>query len=130
MKIFLVGGGTGGPTAPLLAVAEAVHKLRPQAKLFFVGTPKGLEKKFLEAENLPIEYLSIPACKWRRYFSFLNIIDIFKTLYGFFKSLWLIGKYRPNVIFGAGSFVQVPVVWAGYLRHIPAVLHQQDLDPL
>ena len=130
MKIFFAGGGTGGPTAPLLAVAETLHKLRPQAKLFFVGTAKGVEKKFIQAENLPMEYLTIPAGKWRRYFSFWNIIDIFRTGYGFFKSLWLIGKYRPDVIFGAGSFVQVPVVWAGYLRHIPAVVHQQDVDPL
>ncbi|MDP3993899.1 MAG: UDP-N-acetylglucosamine--N-acetylmuramyl-(pentapeptide) pyrophosphoryl-undecaprenol N-acetylglucosamine transferase [Candidatus Doudnabacteria bacterium] len=130
MRIFLVGGGTGGPTAPLLAVAEALHKLRPQAKLFFVGTAKGLEKKFIEVESLPMEYLRIPAGKWRRYFSLLNIIDIFKTLFGLFKSLWLICKYHPDIIFGAGSFVQVPVVWAGYLCRVPVVVHQQDVIPL
>lgn len=125
MKVFLVGGGTGGATAPVLAVAEALHTFAPKAQLFLVGA-KGIEREMLKGFDLPLQYLSIPAGKWRRYFSMWNFFDIFKIILGFFKSLALIKKYRPDIVFGAGSFVQVPVAWAAFFYGIPVVVHQQD----
>lgn len=130
MRVFLVGGGTGGPTAPLLAVAEALQKQKSDTEFFFVGTRRGVEKKILAGAGLKMRFFAIPAGKWRRYFSLLNITDIFKTLAGFAKALFLIKKYRPDIIFGAGSFAQVPVVLAGYIAKVPSVVHQQDFQLL
>lgn len=129
IKIFLAGGGSGGATAPVLAVAEAVVGLQPGAKLFLVGN-RGVEEKMIVGSPLRLQYLTIPAGKWRRYFSFANFVDPFKIAVGFIKSLYLIRKYRPDIIFGAGSFVQVPLVWAGYLLRVPGVVHQPDMDLL
>ncbi len=126
MRIFLVGGGSGGATAPLLAVAEAVARLRPNAQFFLIGTRKGLETRLLAAETIPMQYLSIPAGKFRRYFSLKNLSDILKILAGFIKSFFLIKKYHPDIVFGAGSYVQVPLCWAAYFLGIPVVIHQQD----
>src|SRR3989344_6395253 len=125
MTIFLGGGGTGGGTSPLLAVAEAIHKQHPKTRFFLVGTG-GVERKMLETLDFPVTYLSLPAGKWRRYFSLWNFFDIFKTAFGFLKSTWLIRKHKPDIIFGAGSFVQVPLAWAGYFHTIPVIVHQQD----
>lgn len=129
MKIFMVGGGTGGPNAVIVAVAEklANHKLKPI--LFFVGSRGGLDKKFTEGSRLFSGHFSIPAGKWRRYFSFKNLFDFFKIIAGFFKSLYLIKKLRPDLVFGAGSFVQVPMAWAAHLLGVPVVIHQQDYLP-
>lgn len=129
MKIFLIGGGTGGATAPVLAVGEALQALRPSVKIYLIGN-NGIEKKMIAKSKLPLEYLSIPAGKWRRYFSFMNFLDLFKIAAGFFKSLFLINKYRPDVIFGAGSFVQVPMAWAAYIKKVPIVIHQPDFEVL
>lgn len=129
MRIFLVGGGTGGATAPVLAVAEALAGLKPGSKFYLVGS-NGVEKKMIEKTNLPLVYLSIPAGKWRRYFSLMNFVDLFKIVFGFIKSLSLIGKYRPDVVFGAGSFVQVPLAFAAYLKKVPVVIHQPDFEVL
>lgn len=129
IKIFLAGGGSGGATAPVLAVAEAVADLQPGTELFLVGS-RGVEKKMIAGSPLRLQYLTIPAGKWRRYFSLVNFLDLFKTAAGFIKSLYLIRKYRPDIIFGAGSFVQVPLVWAGYFLRVPGVVHQPDMDLL
>lgn len=126
MRIFLVGGGSGGPTSPLLAVAEAVFSTRRDAEFFLIGTRKGIEAKLLSAVSTPITYLTVPAGKWRRYFSLWNLFDVFKIVSGFAKSFYLLGKYRPDIVFGAGSYVQVPVCYAAFLRGIPVVIHQQD----
>ncbi|MDP3741631.1 MAG: UDP-N-acetylglucosamine--N-acetylmuramyl-(pentapeptide) pyrophosphoryl-undecaprenol N-acetylglucosamine transferase [bacterium] len=130
MKIFLIGGGSGGATSPLLAVAETLAVLKPKSVFFLVGTKKGIETKLLEATPFPITYLSIPAGKLRRYFSFANFFDIFLIIAGFFKSFHLIKKYKPDLVFGAGSYVQVPMAWAAYFSGIPVVIHQQDRELL
>ena len=129
MRIFLAGGGTGGATAPVLAVAEELSVMRKGIKFYLVGA-KGVERKMLDKLGMPIQYLSIPAGKWRRYFSLRNFLDIFKTFFGFVKSLWLISRHQPDLVFGAGSFVQVPLCWAAFLRGVPVVIHQQDFDLL
>lgn len=130
MRIFLVGGGTGGPTTPLLAVAQALQKMRPDAELFFVGNKKVLEQRLIEASGLTVTYLTIPAGKWRRYFSARNIIDLFKFVAGVIKSIYFLQKYHPDIIFGAGSFVQVPMVLAAFFFKTPSVIHQQDFELL
>ncbi len=130
MRIFLVGGGTGGPITPLFAVAEEILKLSPKSTLYFVGTKKKVENKILEASRLSIQYLSILAGKWRRYFSLWNLTDLFKIFAGFLKSIYLIKKHKPDVIFGAGSYVQVPMAWAAFFAGVPVVAHQPDLDLL
>jgi UDP-N-acetylglucosamine--N-acetylmuramyl-(pentapeptide) pyrophosphoryl-undecaprenol N-acetylglucosamine transferase len=48
---------------------------------------------------------------------------------GFCQSFFIILKYKPDLIMSAGSFVSVPVVWAGWILKIPAIIHQQDVLP-
>lgn len=130
MKIFFVGGGTGGPTAPLLAVARALREAEPKTEFFLVGTRRGVEKELLKTVDFPIAHLSVPAGKWRRYFSLRNFVDVFKVFFGFLKALYLIKKYKPDIIFGAGSYVQVPVAYAAFFSKVPVVAHQQDFQVL
>lgn len=127
MRIFLVGGGTGGPTAPLIAVARQIRKREPETEFFFVGSGSVSERKLLSDSGFPIKILSVPAGKWRRYFSLWNLVDIFKFFFGFIRALFLIKRVRPDLVFGAGSFVQVPVAWAAFFCHVPVVVHQQDV---
>lgn len=130
MTIFLVGGGTGGPTAPVLAVAEAILRKNPKVKLYFLATKNGIDRTLADASGLPMTFLRVPAGKWRRYFSVLNFFDIFKIVGGIFVSFYFIKKYKPDLVFGAGSFVQVPVVLAAWLAGVPSVIHQQDFGIL
>jgi UDP-N-acetylglucosamine--N-acetylmuramyl-(pentapeptide) pyrophosphoryl-undecaprenol N-acetylglucosamine transferase len=127
MKIFLVGGGSGGPVIPLIAIYKEIIKGHPSAKFFLVGTQTGPERLIAKKHNLP--FFSIHSGKYRRYFSLKNIFSPLQTLIGFFQALKLLRQFRPNCIVGAGSFVQVPVVWAGWWLNIPSVIHQQDVVP-
>lgn len=127
MNILLVGGGTAGSVSPLLAVAEEIKLNYPKANFLLVGTKTGPEKTM--AESAGLDFVSIPAGKLRRYFSLRNFLVPFLVLAGFFKALKILKKFRPDCVFGAGSFVQVPVVWAAALKKIPVALHQQDVRP-
>lgn len=123
--IVLSGGGTGGSVAPLLALVEDL-KLSGYNPVWF-GTKNGVEKVMVQPHALP--YYSLPAGKFRRYWSFKNFTDIFKIKIAFFKSLSLLFKLKPTCLVTAGAFVSVPTVWAAWCLRIPVVVHQQDIRP-
>lgn len=127
MRVLLVGGGTGGSVSPLLAVAGEIKKNKPHVKFLFIGTRNGLEREMVKKSG--IVFFKIFAGKYRRYFSLKNFISPFLALIGFFQALYLIKKSRPNLVFGTGSFVQVPVMWAAWFYKIPILIHQQDIVP-
>ncbi len=118
--IFLTGGGTAGSVTPLLAIAEELSEY----DYLLLGTKSGPEETM--AKNAKIKFQPILNGKLRRYFSWNNFVDIFKIFGAFSQSTWLVLKYKPALIISAGSFVSVPVVWAGWLFGIKILIHQQD----
>jgi len=123
---MLSGGGTGGSVTPLLALADYLKKDNPAVYNFiFVGTNSGPERYL--AESAQILFLPIMSGKWRRYFSFKNVADIFKIILAFFQALYLLRKYRPHLLISAGGFVSVPLAYAAYCLRIPILIHQQDI---
>lgn len=129
--VIISGGGTGGPSIVPLSLAQAYKLIDPDARFLFIGSNKNLEKSLFSSafRDLEAEYKDFPAGKWRRYFSLLNFLDIFKIIYAFFKAIILLNKLKPDLLISAGSFASVPIVWAAYLLRIKILIHQQDLRP-
>jgi len=125
--IVFAGGGTGGPTTPLLAVAEELKEKYLDLRLVFVGTANGPEKKLVE--DIGLDFFSIPSAKWRRYFSLRNIIDIFVFPFAVTRAFLLLNKLKAKVVVSAGGFVAVPVIWAAKLLGVKVLVHQQDIFP-
>lgn len=130
-KILLTGGGTGGSVSPLLAIVNQL-KNTPFMKgggggfdFLFIGSKNGPEKEMVEKEG--IGFKAISSGKLRRYFSVKNILDLFFIIVGFFESIFIILKWKPDLIISAGSFVSVPVIWAGWILRVPILIHQQDV---
>ncbi len=119
-KILLVGGGTLGSVSPLLAIAQ-----KCEADYLFVGSETGPEKKIVEAHN--IDFKTIKSGKLRRYWSWQNFVDLFRIRIAFWQSMLIILKFKPDIILTAGSFVAVPMAWAGKLMYVPVIVHQQDI---
>ncbi len=66
MKILFVGGGTLGPVTPLLAMADEIRRMKPEAECAFVGTSGGPERRLVEEAGW--RFLELEAPKFRRYF--------------------------------------------------------------
>lgn len=116
-----------GSVSPLLAVAEKLKEVRPGAEFLFLGTRKGPERRVVEEKGLIFKAIS--SGKFRRYFSFRLLIDPFLVLLGLLQSIFIIRRFKPNLVIAAGSFISVPVVWAAGLLKVPALTHQQDIRP-
>lgn len=96
----------------------------------------------MEHAEVPVTVKTIMAGKLRRYHGvplyrqlldvktvFHNLVDIFKIATGFFQSLWLIGRFQPEIVFAKGGFVCLPLGIAAKLRGIPLVIHDSDTRP-
>src|SRR3989344_4178287 len=125
MKILFSGGGTGGSVSPLLAIAEYIKTKQSNTEFLWLATKQGPEGHLVGKYNIPKR--KIYSGKLRRYFSLKNFSDPFLIVAGFFQALAVIFKFKPQVIVAAGSFVAVPVVWAGWVLTVPAIIHQQDV---
>lgn len=95
-----------------------------------------MEQKILAGAG--IEYVRIPAGKFRRYgrkfyqaaidarTNWHNFRDFFKFNGGVFRAYQVVRKYRPDVVFVKGSYVGLPVGLAAKWLKIPLVLHDSD----
>ena len=127
IRVLFTGGGSGGPTIPLLALAQEVHKQKKEAKFLFLGSKNGPERKMVEQAKIP--FAAIPSGKLRRYWSWFNFIDPLFILGGGISGLIHLLHFRPHVVVSAGSFVSVPVAYAAWFLRIPHIILQMDLRP-
>ena len=113
-----------GPVTPLLAIKEALDATG-QHDYLWLGTKRGPERSVVT--QVQMTFKTIPSGKWRRYFDWRNFVDPFIIFLGFLKSLWLVWRFKPDVILTAGGFVCVPVAYAGWVLRKKVLVHQQDL---
>jgi len=127
MKIVLTGGGTGGHVIPNIAIIDYLKVNYPKAELVYIGSKKGMEKGLIAEKNC--KFYAVETGKLRRYFSWENFIDLIRIPAGLIQSLFIIKKFKPQVIFAKGGYVSFPVVIAGFILRIPIILHESDLVP-
>jgi UDP-N-acetylglucosamine--N-acetylmuramyl-(pentapeptide) pyrophosphoryl-undecaprenol N-acetylglucosamine transferase len=125
LRVVLAGGKTAGPVVTLLAVAEAIKQNHPAA-LFVLADISGSVGERLAREK-GLGFTAIRTGKLRRYFSWSNFLTPFLVFVGFLQALVLLRRFKPDLVIGAGGFVQVPVAWAAWALRIPVHIHQQDV---
>ncbi len=123
-KIFFTGGGTAGHVTPNIAL---ISELARDFEIGYVGESSSVEEKLISSISVP--FFRIKSGKLRRYFSLKNILDPFKVIIGFFQSLRLCVREKPDLVFSKGGYVAVPLVLAARVLKIPIIAHESDLTP-
>ncbi len=139
--IVLTGGGSGGHITPLLAVAHELKRIKPDARIVYIGQTGDNLASVVANSNLFDEIYSVQAGKFRRYNKSKlaqlvdiptiakNIRDFGRLILGLWQSWWLLKRIKPNVIFIKGGYVGVPVGLAAAKQHIPYITHDSDAIP-
>lgn len=125
-KMVFTGGGTvGHVTLNLILIPKF---LSDGWEVHYIGDKKGVEYQQIKDSGYPVTFHGIATGKLRRYFSWQNVIDVFKVTFGILQSLLIMLHVRPQVLFSKGGFVSVPPVIAGKLTGVPVFIHESDLS--
>ena len=124
MRIVLTGGGTGGHVTPQLAIIPKL--LQDGNEIHYIGSIDGIEKTLIgKVEG--VTYHAIHTGKLRRYFDLKNVTDVGRVIKGIREASVLMKQLKPDIVFSKGGFVGLPVVYAAYMNHVPALIHESDM---
>lgn len=130
LRIIFAGGGTGGHIYPIIAVSEKLRAWTEKngvvADFRYFGSP-GVFREALAANNIRVS--RVAESKWRRYFSLLNFLDIFKFGFSVLQCLWKVYWFMPDAVFSKGGPGSLPVVLVSFFYAIPIIIHESDSVP-
>lgn len=124
---LLAGGGTGGHVNPLLALAERIRLVEPDARILALGTREGLEARLVPErgfELLTVERLPFPRKPGRYAFEFP-----FRFSRAVKAVREIISTRNVDVVVGFGGYASAPAYLAAKRSGIPYVIHEANALP-
>lgn len=126
MKIVI----TGGHHSSAVSVIQELKNRDPNIEIVWFGHKytllgdKNPTLEFIEITKMGIPFIELHAGKFYKTF---NLKRLALIPYGFFQSVCLLLKLKPNLILSFGGYLAVPVVLVGWLLNIPSVTHEQTI---
>lgn len=121
--VVVAGGGTAGHIEPALALADAVMRLRPDARVVALGTERGLESRLVPARGYPLEL--IPPVPMPRKPT-ADLLKLPLKVRGAVKQTRdVLERVGADVVVGFGGYVSLPAYLAARGR-VPIVVHEAN----
>jgi UDP-N-acetylglucosamine--N-acetylmuramyl-(pentapeptide) pyrophosphoryl-undecaprenol N-acetylglucosamine transferase len=128
MQTFvLAGGGTGGHVFPAVAIAREIRRRRPDARVLFVGTDRGLEAVMAPKEGFPIEFISASGFVGRGWGA--KARSLADLVAGIAQSRRILARERAAAVLGVGGYASLPVLAAARLCGVPSMIQEQNSIP-
>ncbi|WP_370948285.1 undecaprenyldiphospho-muramoylpentapeptide beta-N-acetylglucosaminyltransferase [Amycolatopsis sp. cg5] len=124
--VVVAGGGTAGHIEPALALADAVMRLRPDAKVIALGTERGLENKLVPARGYQLEL--IPPVPLPRKVTTELLRMPLKVRDSVKQTRAVLDRVGADVVVGFGGYVALPAYLAARGR-TPIVVHEANKSP-
>ncbi len=121
--VVVAGGGTAGHIEPALALADAVRRIRPDARVIALGTERGLENKLVPARGYPLEL--IPPVPLPRKASPELLRLPMKVRDAVRRTREVLDRVGADVVVGFGGYVSLPAYLAARGR-VPIVVHEAN----
>ena len=130
MKILVAGGGTGGHVYPALAIMEGLrrHSTLHVQEIAYIGTKRGLENRIIPEHDW-IKFFKIRARGFDRKNLLRCLLAAFELPVGTLQTLFIILKFRPQVIIGVGGYAAFASLLWGIFLKIPTIIHEQNIKP-
>ena len=127
ISLIIAGGGTGGHLFPGIAVAEEILAAGLNSHVCFVGTGNRFETGVLNGKGFEQKHIRVQSLKGK---TVLQQIKALAALpWSVFSAIWILRKFRPDVVLGVGGYSAGPVVLAAWMLRIPRALHEQNVIP-
>ncbi|GAA4745405.1 undecaprenyldiphospho-muramoylpentapeptide beta-N-acetylglucosaminyltransferase [Actinomycetospora chibensis] len=123
-SVVVAGGGSAGHVEPALATADAVRRLRPDARITALGTERGLDTRLIPARGYPLEL--IPPVPLPR----KPNVDLAKLPLRVVRSVRrtraVLREVGADVVVGFGGYVSLPAYLAAASMRLPIVVHEAN----
>ncbi|EHR51911.1 undecaprenyldiphospho-muramoylpentapeptide beta-N-acetylglucosaminyltransferase [Saccharomonospora marina XMU15] len=124
--VVVAGGGTAGHIEPALALADAVKRLRPDANVVALGTPRGLENQLIPARGYGLELVPPVPLPRKPTMELLRLP--LKVRDSVKRTRQVLDRVGADVVVGFGGYVALPAYLAARGR-IPIVVHEANKHP-
>lgn len=122
INVLMMAAGTGGHVFPALAVAEELQKLG--AKIFWLGTPSGMEKDLVAWHGYPFFAINMQGLRNKGVVRLLKLpLMLFFAVKDVKK---LMQDNQIDVAIGFGGYVSAPGGLAARWCKIPLMIHEQN----
>ena len=121
--VVVAGGGTAGHIEPALALADAVMRARPDARVVALGTARGLESKIVPARGYQLEMIP-PVPMPRKPSPDLLKLPL-KVRESIKQTKAVLDRVGADVVVGFGGYVSLPAYLAARGK-VPIVVHEAN----
>ncbi|MGH9183063.1 MAG: UDP-N-acetylglucosamine--N-acetylmuramyl-(pentapeptide) pyrophosphoryl-undecaprenol N-acetylglucosamine transferase [Acidimicrobiales bacterium] len=123
-SLVIAAGGTGGHIYPGLALARAVSRASPRARVSFVGTRRGLEQRVVPGAGFELDLLDmVPFAGWGRVT--LPVALVRASV----QARRVLRRRRAGVAVGMGGYTTAPLVTGARLAGVPSLVHESGAVP-
>ncbi len=127
VSIVMAGGGTAGHTSPLIATAQRLAELAPEASISSIGTPKGLENRVIPAAGLELDLVPPVPLPRRPSLDLVKLpVNVVKAVR---QAKAILTRRGADVVVGFGGYVSLPAYLAAKQLGVPVVVHEQNAVP-
>lgn len=124
---MFAGGGTGGHLFPGIAVARALARRHPGARIVFAGTGRGIEERALAREGLAFEPIRSSGLVGKSLPAIAKTVALGPATFA--DAARLLRRVRPDLVVGLGGYSSGPVVLLAALTGRPTMLLEQNAVP-
>lgn len=126
--MLICGGGTGGHIYPALAAVRELDDMGVTAEqILWIGTKGQLEESLVPRAGFRLETIQGGAVAGVPIY--VKVANLARLAWSIGKASGIIGRFRPDVLFMTGGYVNVPVALAARLWGVPASIYLPDVEP-
>ena len=127
LSIVIAAGGTGGHIYPGLALAGAIQRLAPDARISFVGTRRGLEGRLIPEAGHQLHLVDmIPFARNIGARRFLLPAYVARAA---LQARTILRRERASVAVGMGGYASIPLIAGARLARVPSLIHESGAVP-
>ncbi len=117
IRVMVVAGGSGGHIFPAMGFCEELDELRlsGNVEIYFVSSCRQEVLK-----SIPVIYNPVYFKEDRRLFALCKFL---------IRSVFVLLKIQPDIIFGFGGYLSVPFICMGKLIGAKVFIHEQNVVP-
>lgn len=127
LNVIISGGGTGGHIFPAIAIANAIKRERPDAKILFVGAEGRMEME--KVPQAGYEIIGLPIMGIQRRLTLQNLKVPFKIIASLLKARKIIKDFKPDIAIGVGGYASGPLLRAASSFGVKTLIQEQNSYP-